>query len=208
MPANTCSASAICGTHFGLTKAETSMTGRFAALSLSTNAILSTVETVADSFCNPSRGPTSTTRTFIRGLSFQLDEGAIRLDELALAAIDRLDRRVARRANGQLHLHRLDDDESVAAADGLTGRDEHFDDRCRHRRRHKVVSAFRRTVMRPLAVNLSAGECPQIARRARDVDDGLLPLVLHSIRARPEALYCRHDDNASQGSTRGSRLGA
>src|SRR2546430_3470160 len=173
MPANTCSASAICGTHFGLTKAETSMTGRFAALSLSTNATLSAVDTVADSFCSPSRGPTSTTRTFIRGLSFQLEERAIGLDELTLAAVDRLDRRVARRANGQLHLHRLDDDEGVALADGLTGRDEHFDDCCRHRRRDKVVSARLRCASARLAINLSAGECPQIARRARDVDDRL-----------------------------------
>src|SRR5207253_7158446 len=115
-----------------------------AALSLSTNAILSAVDTVADSFCSPSRGPTSTTRTFIRGLSFQLEERAIRLDELALAAVDRLDRGVARCANRQLHLHRLDDEEGVAVADGLTGRDEHFEDRCRHRRRHAVVSALLR----------------------------------------------------------------
>src|SRR2546429_4610106 len=118
MPANTCSASAICGTHFGLTNADTSMTGRFAALSLSTNAILSAVETIADSFCKPSRGPTSTTVTFMPGPSFQFYERTIRLDELAFAAVDRLDGRVGRRANRQLHFHRLDDDERVAVANG------------------------------------------------------------------------------------------
>jgi hypothetical protein len=59
MPANTSDASAICGTHFGLTNAETSMTGSRASLSRSTNVILSGVETLACSFCSPSRGPTS-----------------------------------------------------------------------------------------------------------------------------------------------------
>ena len=43
MPANTSAASAICGTHFGLTNADTSITGSPAALSRSTNAILSAV---------------------------------------------------------------------------------------------------------------------------------------------------------------------
>ncbi len=63
MPANTSAASAICGTHFGLTNADTSITGRRAAVNRSTNAILSVVLTAADSFCSPSRGPTSTTVT-------------------------------------------------------------------------------------------------------------------------------------------------
>ena len=47
MPANTAAASAICGTHFGLTNAETSMTGSPAALRRLTNSILSAVETAA-----------------------------------------------------------------------------------------------------------------------------------------------------------------
>src|SRR5215218_3663218 len=63
MPANTSDASAICGTHFGLTNADTSMTGSPAALSRSMNAILSAVETGGPSFCRPSRGPTSTKLT-------------------------------------------------------------------------------------------------------------------------------------------------
>ena len=63
MPANTSAASAICGTHFGLTNADTSITACPAALNRLTNSILSAVETLARSFCNPSRGPTSTTVT-------------------------------------------------------------------------------------------------------------------------------------------------
>jgi hypothetical protein len=50
MPAKTCSASASCGTHFGLTNADTSIAVWPAALSRSTNAILSAVETGATSF--------------------------------------------------------------------------------------------------------------------------------------------------------------
>src|ERR1700676_4984933 len=61
IPAKTSAASAICGTHFALTNADTSMTGRSAALRRSTNEILSAVEIEACSFCRPSRGPTSTT---------------------------------------------------------------------------------------------------------------------------------------------------
>ena len=63
MPAKTSPASAICGTHFGLTNAATSITGSPAALKRSTNATLSAVLTEAASFCSPSRGPTSTTVT-------------------------------------------------------------------------------------------------------------------------------------------------
>jgi hypothetical protein len=50
MPSKTAAASAICGTHDGLTKAETSMTGTPVAESLSTKAILSAVETGVASF--------------------------------------------------------------------------------------------------------------------------------------------------------------
>jgi hypothetical protein len=63
MPAKTSPASAMRGTHFGLTNEATSITGRPAALSMSTNAILSAVVTAAASFWSPSRGPTSTTVT-------------------------------------------------------------------------------------------------------------------------------------------------
>ena len=59
IPRNTSAASAICGTHFGLTNAETSMTGRPAVLKRSMKAIFSVVGTFTVSFCNPSRGPTS-----------------------------------------------------------------------------------------------------------------------------------------------------
>ena len=60
MPANTSAASAIWGTHLGLTNADTSMTGRCAALRRLMSSILSAVGTSARSFCRPSRGPTST----------------------------------------------------------------------------------------------------------------------------------------------------
>ena len=59
IPRKTSAASAICGTHFGLTNADTSIAGRPAVVKRSTNAILSVVATFAASFCSPSRGPTS-----------------------------------------------------------------------------------------------------------------------------------------------------
>src|SRR4029079_7780608 len=63
MPANTSAASAICGTHRGLTKAETSIVECPAAASALTNAIFTVVGTCVASFCSPSRGPHSTRRT-------------------------------------------------------------------------------------------------------------------------------------------------
>ena len=62
-PRATSTPSAICGTRFGSTNAATSIAGSPAADSRSMNATLSAVAIGACSFCRPSRGPTSTTRT-------------------------------------------------------------------------------------------------------------------------------------------------
>src|SRR5215217_3221734 len=67
----TSAASASCGTAFGLTKLVTSMTGRPAAVSASTNAIFALVGIVVASFWRPSRGPTSTTTTSRCGVSHE-----------------------------------------------------------------------------------------------------------------------------------------
>jgi hypothetical protein len=63
-PAITAAASAICGTHFGLTKLVTSMWRRPACCSWRTSSILSAVATACASFCKPSRGPTSSKVTW------------------------------------------------------------------------------------------------------------------------------------------------
>lgn len=55
--------SAICGTHFGETKEVTSITGRRAADRRLIRSILVLDGTSFDSFCRPSRGPTSTILT-------------------------------------------------------------------------------------------------------------------------------------------------
>jgi hypothetical protein len=55
--------SAICGTHFGDTKLPASMPVSPASASASISATLASAGTVEGSFCSPSRGPTSTTRT-------------------------------------------------------------------------------------------------------------------------------------------------
>src|SRR6266849_5889092 len=104
MPAKTSAASAIWGTHFGLTNAETSMTGSLAAPRRLTNSILSAVETETCSFCRPSRGPTSTMVTFrprkdltsIPG-SRQFEVDRVRLHELTLATAYGAHHRIARR---------------------------------------------------------------------------------------------------------------
>src|SRR5262245_8528242 len=60
MPAITCALSAICGTHLGLTKLVTSISRQPAACKRCTSSILTSEPTGMDSFCSPSRGPTST----------------------------------------------------------------------------------------------------------------------------------------------------
>lgn len=55
---------AICGTHFGATKEPASMVVKPVFASLSTKSIFVASGTVCFSFCNPSRGPTSTMRTW------------------------------------------------------------------------------------------------------------------------------------------------
>ena len=60
MAAITSAASAICGTHFGDTKLVASIAGRPASVNRSMSPTLTAVGTSPGSFCNPSRGPTST----------------------------------------------------------------------------------------------------------------------------------------------------
>jgi hypothetical protein len=59
MPASTAEASAICGTHFGLTKLAASMWLKPQAESRSISAIFYAVGMMRASFCSPSRGPNS-----------------------------------------------------------------------------------------------------------------------------------------------------
>src|SRR5690606_27871212 len=63
MPRYTSAASASCGMRRGLTKLVASIAARPAAPRRSMNSILTAAGTMAGSFCRPSRGPTSTTRT-------------------------------------------------------------------------------------------------------------------------------------------------
>ena len=55
----TSSASASCGTHFGCTKLVASTTGGRPSTSRWMNSTLTSALTIRDSFCSPSRGPTS-----------------------------------------------------------------------------------------------------------------------------------------------------
>src|SRR5215831_15478080 len=63
MRASTSAVSAICGTHLGETKAPASMTDKPVSERRSISSTLMAVVRIADSFCRPSRGPTSTILT-------------------------------------------------------------------------------------------------------------------------------------------------
>src|SRR6266436_1149574 len=63
MRARTSAVSAICGTDLGETKLPASITLRPVLLRRSINSTLVAVGSDADSFCNPSRGATSTSLT-------------------------------------------------------------------------------------------------------------------------------------------------
>src|SRR3954466_6211052 len=109
MPAKTSAASAICGTHVGLTNAETSTTGSPARERLFTKEILSAVLIAADSFCSPSRGPTSTTVTRAgSGMGngtaelFEFEQRSAGLDQFSGLAVDGRDGAVGRSADGKL----------------------------------------------------------------------------------------------------------
>src|SRR4029078_9204100 len=129
-PDATSPASPICGTHFGLTNAVISTTGSPASASAWTNAIFVAVGTVADSFCRPSRGPTSTivalggsaargtrpapgARRAGRGPR-DLDERRAGRGEVAGLAADALNGAFERGAERQLHLHRLENHERLS----------------------------------------------------------------------------------------------
>src|SRR5437660_4580495 len=143
MRRSTSSASAICGTALGWTNEVTSIQPNPAAESRSTKWTLSSVEMRAFSFCSPSRGPTSTTRTSAVMTSTVLSVPPSRCGRLSRgpereqlrAARDLLadldmdvgnDARV-RRFDDMLHLHRLERDQRLVLADLLTLHDGDFD---------------------------------------------------------------------------------
>jgi hypothetical protein len=143
MPAKTSAASAICGTHLGLTNADTSIRGRPADERRSTNAVLSAVDSAACSFCSPSLGPTSTIETLagrIRSssISMSTNPGWTRL---ALAAVHcgSVPGPLAR--TGRLHLHGFEDDERLAALDGIADAHKDASDRRGHGRHQRTVVA-------------------------------------------------------------------
>ena len=105
MRAITSAASAICGTHFGDTNDVASIAGRPASVSMSISATLTSVGTIAFSFCKPSRGPTSHSRT-ARGSS-----GEALIAPRRPRSQDprrRRDRRLRRRDRRRAKLHRDD----------------------------------------------------------------------------------------------------
>src|SRR5689334_1578974 len=101
--------SAICGTHFGETKAVASTAGSPASARRSISSSLTAVGTSPGSFCRPSRGPTSTMRTFL----FKGDQLRAFEHLLAGAVVDLLHPSRRGRGDGVLHLHRLEDQQGV-----------------------------------------------------------------------------------------------
>src|SRR5207244_2919310 len=92
MPAITCALSAICGTHFGETKLVTSMSLSPASCSRCTSRILTSDGTSCFSFCRPSRGPTSTSLTFVGNFMMPLVSAfAVHHAGDGLSALERAD---------------------------------------------------------------------------------------------------------------------
>ena len=81
------SASASWGIAFGLTKLVASMRRQPASINRSIRVILSASETGVDSFCRPSRGPTSMSSTGRRSDTDQPRNGAILRDGHAVVAL-------------------------------------------------------------------------------------------------------------------------
>src|SRR5512133_2925119 len=131
MPAMTSALSAICGTHFGLTKLVTSISLQPAACSRCTSSIFTAAGTGCASFCSPSRGPTSTRVTWVGFIvhstistrihpSWREPQELAALGDLVAHGVEQfLDDTVARRRHRVLHLHRLHDRHRLAALDGL-----------------------------------------------------------------------------------------
>src|SRR5581483_2487763 len=116
MRAITSAESAICGTHFGLTKAPASITVSPVVDSRSISPTLASSGTTAFSFCSPSRGPTSTMRTRAGSMSGRLeaDQGDALIQLVANGKGQAGDGAVPRRGHGVLHLHRLQYDQRLA----------------------------------------------------------------------------------------------
>ena len=143
MPANTSAASAICGTHFGLTNAETSMTecpaaaSRFDERDLLGASARAPARSAARRAGRPRR---SVTRCGQRHRHSSSSKRHARLHQLArLGSAMALTRPVARRLDRQLHLHRFEHDQHIALRHLLTRLDVHRGDGRRHRRgqRHR-----------------------------------------------------------------------
>ena len=81
-------------------------------------------------------------------LALELDEHRPAGDAVALGDVYGGDRSLERRVHGNLHLHRLEDDERLAGADGVARRDLEPNDRAGHRCRHRALAVRRSGAMR------------------------------------------------------------
>src|SRR5919202_6744013 len=110
MARKTSSASANWGTSRGCTNEVTSIHPKPAAVSMSTKRIFASVGMRAGSFCKPSRGPTSTTRTSMLNILRRVQHQQACSSHDLLADLDAHcpDAASMRRLNHVLHLHRLE----------------------------------------------------------------------------------------------------
>src|SRR5918999_2172977 len=122
--------SAICGIHFGDTKAVASTAGRPASARRSISSTFTAVGSSPGSFCSPSRGPTSTIFTKL----FKRDQFNAFEHLLAGAVVDFFHHAVRGRGDGVLHLHRFEDEEGLALSDFRSRFCQDLDDLARHRR--------------------------------------------------------------------------
>src|SRR5262245_31012934 len=203
--------SAICGTHFGDTNAVASTDASPAAASRSISSSFTSVGTSRGSFCRPSRGPTSTilTRLEVKSAFRLLHCDQFRTLEHLFAGgeVDFLDHASARRGDGVLHLHRLQDEQGLALLHRLAGPRHHLDDSAGHGRGERAAARFVVRSWKPAlegepAVIAPGGEVPivAVAQRAGAVHATVEPnaertilehlsgeSMLHAVHRKPQA---------------------
>ena len=213
MPANTSAASAICGTHFGLTNADTSITGRpGGAQAIDERDLVGGRDERRLVLQAVARADFVDRARFI-GMPLRHSSSTsivARLHELAFGAVDGADDAVARRADGQLHLHGLEHDERVAGlARGRRVAPHPHDGRGHRRRECVLIAGGRRDAAgRPVDLELedvAVDADPDDVAELRPRRDGPGTVAARRSSRRPPRASFTVDDARASGERRPGR---